>query len=295
MFSLTGLYFDIDNFCKEFEPKFNRYLIEDGQRKYFRQSLLSTSEVMTIIVFFHASAYRTFKHYYTKHVMIHMKGEFPDLVSYNRFVELISEVTIHLLFYLQTRKGKVTGISFVDATSLSVCNNRRIYSHKVFKQYAERGKTSVGWFYGFKLHLIINEYGELLSFKITPGDVDDRVPVPSIARNLFGKLFGDRGYISKKLFNELFENGTQLITKIKKNMKNKLMPLMDKILLRKRSIIETVNDQLKNISQIEHTRHRSIANFIVNIISALISYSWQPKKPSLNINLKESLPMSIAF
>ena len=147
-----------------------------------------------------------------------------------------------------------------------------------------RGHTSVGWFFGFKLHLVINELGELLACRLTPGNVDDRTPVPDLTQDVFGKLFGDKGYISRKLLAELFERGIHLITKLKTNMKNRLMPLGDMVLLRKRGIIESVYDQLKNICQIEHTRHRSPANFMVNLVSGLIAYCHQPKKPSLRIN-----------
>ena len=233
--------------------------------------------------------YRTFKHYYKEYVMKNLSWAFPNLVSYNRFVELMRSTVFPLCCYLETCKGRITGISFIDSTPIIVCHNRRIKSHKVFEDLAERGKNSVGWFYGFKLHLIINECGELLAFKLTRGNVDDREPVIDMTKNLFGKLFGDKGYICQKLFEKLFKNNIQLITKIKKNMKNKLMLLEDKILLRKRSLIETVNDQLKNISQIEHTRHRSVFNFMVNVIAGLIAYTKQPKKPSLNIIKQEKL------
>ena len=153
----------------------------------------------------------------------------------------------------------------------------------------------MGWFYGFKLHLIVNECGELLAVKVTPANVDDREPVPDMTAGIFGKLFGDKGYISQQLFDLLFERGLQLITKLKKNMKNKLMPLMDKILLRKRAIIETINDQLKNISQIEHTRHRSIAGFMVNLLGGLIAYTYHDKKPSLSINTTGISTLPIAL
>jgi hypothetical protein len=244
---------------------------------------LSASEVMTIIIYFHISRYRDFKTYYTKYVMKHLRSEFPNLVSYNRFVELMPLTLLPLCLYLRTCMGEVTGISFIDATSLPVCHNRRIARHKVFAGLAARGKTSMGWFYGFKLHLVINERGELLAFYLSAGNMDDRVPVPKLAKRLFGKLFGDKGYISQALFDELLEQDVQLISGIRKNMKNRLMPLMDKLLLRKRAIIETVNDQLKNISQIAHTRHRSVDNFIVNVIAGLIAYSHQPSKPALNL------------
>jgi hypothetical protein len=146
----------------------------------------------------------------------------------------------------------------------------------------------VDWFYGFKLHLIINDQGEVLAVALTPGNVDDRRPVAKLAQDLWGKLFGDKGYISQALFEQLFAEGVQLLTKRKKNMKNKLMPLMDRLLLRKRALIESVHDQLKNVSQLEHTRHRRPANAFVNILAAVAAYTWQPKKPALDLG---SAPM----
>jgi len=282
--SVTSLFCDVDDFCIEFEPEYNQNLIASGIKKRIKPSAMTLSEIMTIIILFHCSDYRTFKMFYTGFIMEYYGKAFPKLVSYNRFIELKASALIPLCCYLNLKKGKITGLSFVDSTSIKVCNNRRIHSHKVFKTFAKRGKNSMGWFYGFKLHLIINDQGELLAFKLTPGNVDDRKPVPEMASDLFGKLIGDKGYISQKLFDELFGNGVQLITKIRKNMKNILMPIVDKILLRKRALIETVNDQLKNISQIEHTRHRSVYNFMVNIVAGLIAYTWQPKKPSLNLS-----------
>lgn len=193
--------------------------------------------------------------------------------------------------YTQKRSlGKTTGISFIDSTTLDVCHNRRIDSHKVFDGIAERGKSSTGWFYGFKLHITTNEYGEILSFYITPGNVDDRNIdlIEKLTKNLFGKLFGDKGYLSQPVFTRLYEKGITLITKVRKNMKNKLMNIEDKLLLRKRAIIESVNDFLKNICQIEHTRHRSFINFLVNVVSGVAAYSFFQKKPSINnINTKE--------
>lgn len=209
--------------------------------------------------------------------------EFPRLVSYNRFVELESACVVPLALFLRTRFGRCSGISFVDASAIKVCHNLRSPSNRVFKDIARRGKTSVGWFYGFKVHLIINERGALLGVSITPGNVDDRQPLPRLAKKLWGKLFGDRGYLSQPLFEALFAQDVQLITRLKKNMKNKLMPLLDKLLLRKRALIETVFDQLKNIAQIEYTRPRSVTNFLVNLLAALIAYTYQEKKPALHL------------
>lgn len=288
------LFCEIDDFCIEFEPLMNQHLIADGKIKRLRKRALHLSEVMTIIVAFHQSGYRTFKHYYQKHVCQYLCWAFPHLVSYNRFVELMGDALLPLCAYLQTRKGRCTGISFIDSMPIAVCHNRRIPSNRVFDETAERGKNSVGWFYGFKLHLVVNDRGEILAVSVTAGNVDDRTPVPELVKDLFGKLFGDKGYISQSLFDRLFEQGIQFVTKIRRNMKNKLMPLWDKLLLRKRAIIESVNDQLKNISQIEHTRHRSGFNFLVNVISALIAYTYQEKKPSLNIRLADgNLPAII--
>jgi len=281
---ILRLFFDCDEFCRVFEPPLRALLLNDGKRHRHRESTLSTSEVMTILILFQASGFRNLKTYYTQYVCVHMRREFPNLVSYERFVELQSQTALPLTAFLQTRFGRCTGISFVDATSIAICHNRRIESNKVFRGLAKRGKTSVGWFYGFKVHLVINDSGELLGVMITSGNVDDLKPVPAMTKKLFGKLFGDRGYVSQKLFDELYKRGLQLITKLRKNMKNKLMPMVDKLLLRKRSLIETINDQLKNICQIEHTRHRSKINFLVNLLAALIAYTYQEKKPSLNLH-----------
>jgi hypothetical protein len=284
---IIALFCDVDDFCLAFEPEYNKRLLEDGTRKRIRKGTLCLSEVMTIIINFHRSGYRTFKDYYLKEVCIHLRWAFPDLVEYNRFVELKSSALFPLCCYLRTRKGRCSGISFVDSTPIAVCHNRRIRSHRVMSNVAQRGKNSVDWFYGFKLHLIVNDQGELLAFRLTPGNVDDRDPIPDMVKGMFGKLFGDKGYISQKLFKLLFGQGIQLVTRIKRNMKNKLMPLFDKLMVRKRAIIETIHDQLKNISQIEHTRHRSPVNFLVNVIAALIAYTHKENKPSLNIRTSD--------
>ena len=261
---ILTLFCHIDDFCLAFEPHFKQRLVTDGSRQRIKPSSLSRSEVMTILVLFHSSGYRDLKTFYTHYVMKHLAWAFPKLVSYNRFVELQRDALIPLWCYLQTRFGECTGITFVDATTLAVCHNLRIPQHKVFADCARRGKSSMGWFFGFKLHLAINDCGEVLGCYLTPGNVDDRVPVPSMVKRLWGKLFGDRGYISHALTELLQAQGLELVTKIKRNMKNKFVSIFDKLMLRKRALIETVNDQLKNISQIEHTRHRSLWNFLGN-------------------------------
>ena len=286
---ILPLFCDIDDFCLLFEPLWRDRLLRDVPRQRQRATTLCLSEVMTIIVLFHSSGYRNFKTFYTAHVLQHMTWAFPRMVSYNRFVELMPSALVPLCGYLQTRKGACSGISFIDSTSLKVCHNRRIHSHKVFAGCARRGKTSVDWFFGFKLHLVTNDCGELLTLRLTPGNVDDRRPVPELVKGLFGKLFGDKGYISQPLFETLFDEQVQVVTKLKTTMKNRLVSMFDKLMLRKRAIIESVIDQLKNISQIEHSRHRSVANCFVNLLAGLIAYTYREKKPSLNIRVTEQL------
>ncbi len=241
------------------------------------------SEIMTIMILFHQSNFRTFKHFYF-FIYEHHRKEFPKMPCYSRFIALQKSAFIPLFAYLHHCKGKVTGISFIDSTVLKVCHIKRSYSNKTFIGLAPKGKSTMGWFFGFKLHLIVNEKGEILSFQITPGNISDLSPVKSLVEGLWGKLFGDRGYISSTLFQELFLKNLQLITRLRSNMKNTLMDIQDKLLLRKRAIIESINDQLKNISQIEHSRHRSPGNFLINLLSGLIAYCHQKKKPSLKLS-----------
>jgi hypothetical protein len=291
MYILEPLFCDIDDFCQEFEPKWSSRLLENGLKTRNRAKGLCLSEIMTILVSFHQNYYRNFKHFYLDYVCIYWRDAFPALPSYQRFIEWMPSTLLPLCAYLKRCFGTCTGISFIDATSLKVCHNRRIPSHRVFKDLAARGKTSVDWFFGFKLHLVVNEKGELLNVQITPGNVDDRTPVPDLLKSLFGKVFADRGYVSKPLAHKFLEEfGIEFFAKPKRNMKNQLMRLTDKLLARKRSIIETIIDQLKNISQIEHSRHRSPVNFAVNLLSGLIAYCHQPKKPSLH--LEWALPAS---
>jgi transposase len=293
MKSLLELFVDVDDFCQAFLPKLEQHLLSSGAIQRHRERSLSVSEVMTILIHFHQSHYRNFKAYYCEHVLPNLQSEFPGLVSYTRFVDFIPSALLPLCAYFQqTCLGDCTGVSFIDSTSLDVCLNQRIASHKVFAGLAGRGKTSAGWFFGFKLHLVINDRGELLNVLLTPGNVDDRKPVPKLVRKLFGKVFGDKGYISQPLYELLRQTfAIQLVTKLRSNAKSRLpMSLTDRILLRKRAIVESVIDQLKNISQIEHSRHRSVTSFLVNLLCGLIAYARQPKKPSLGREALACLP-----
>lgn len=286
---ITEIYVIIDDFRKEFATVLEGHVLnqESGLKRRNKPSKLSDSEVMTILIAFHLSGFRNLKHYYLHYVCKHLNQEFPRTVSYNRFVELQQKVIMPLVIFLKTKAlGQCTGISFIDSTPVRACHIKREARHKTLKGFAKKGHSSMGWFFGFKLHLIINDKGEILDFMLTPANVDDREPLKQsdFHKRIFGKLFGDKGYISSDLFAQLFVDGVHLVTKLRKNMKNSLMLMQDKIALKKRALIETVNDELKNICQLEHTRHRSFNNFLSNLIAALTAYCFLPKKPSINLN-----------
>jgi len=234
---------------------------------------------MTILVSFHRQSYHNFKHFYQKHVCCYWRAAFPGLVSYQRFIDWLPLTLIPLCVYLKQCFGRCSGISFIDSTSLRVCHVRlrrgvalrRIYRHRVFEQLAARGWPSVDWFYGFKLHLVVSEFGELLNMSVTPGNTDERKPFPEILEGLFGKLLAERGYVSKTLALNLLKTwGIEFFAKPRQNMKNALMNLTDKLLACKRAIIETIIDQLKNISQIVRV---SVPKANIRVI-AILSTSW---------------------
>jgi len=278
---VTDIYCKVDDFLKDFKKLVDNHSIGKMPK---RKPIMSDSEVMTIMILHQLSDFRTLKSFYLNYVKIHMTSDFPKTVSYNRFVELQKKVIVALAIFAKTSiNGKCTGISFIDSTPIRVSNNKRIHNHKVFKGIAQVGKSTMGWFYGFKLHLVTNEIGQIIDFVITTANVDDRDPLKNgnILKNIWGKLYGDKGYISQQLFETLFNLGTFFTTGKRTNMKNQLMDIIDKIMLRKRSIIETINDQLKNICMIEHSRHRSFHNFINNILSGIAAYAFLPKKPNI--------------
>ncbi len=205
----------------------NQFKIETGENKRRKKHCISSSELITLIVYYHESGYGTFKWFYQRHVLKQLTDAFPKAPSYNRFIELLPDIIVPLTNFMQTRCGKSEGIAFVDSTPLCVCKNIRIPRHKTFKDDAQRGKSSTGWFYGFKLHIIVDDRGEILSFALIRGNVDDRKPVPKLSKNIVGKLFGDRGYISKKLTELLATDDVELITTLKKNMKPKVIAAFD--------------------------------------------------------------------
>lgn len=292
---VTEIFYLIDEFCIQFDATLSTHIVGNAPKKKPR---MSNAEVITIVTLFHSGAFRNIKHFYVHYIQAHMSSEFPKTVSYNRFTELMQSALLPMTMFMKTCcLGDCTGISFVDSTPIRVCKNKRVKRHRVFRDIAEVGKSSMGYFYGFKLHLMINDKGEILNFIITQANVDDREPLKNkrFVEKITGKLYGDKGYLSKELTSILFVDGLHLVTAIRNNMKNCLMELKDKILLRKRSVIETVNDELKNMCQVEHSRHRSFGNFMTNLIAGLIAYSFFPKKPSIKYEPQISNQVSLFY
>ena len=288
--NIVEIFYIVDEFCKEMNKVMEGHQVKASSGKKSRKRVysMSDSEIITIMILFHLMHCRDIKFFYLHHIKVHHQQDFPHTVSYNRFVELQQKALLPMVIFLQMCcLGKCTGISFIDSTPIRVCHIKREHSHKTFQGMATKGKSTIGWFFGFKLHLVINDRGEIIQFVISQGHVDDREPLKSsrFHEKIFGKLFADRGYIGQDLFEKLFVDDIHLITRLRKNMKNSLMHIHDKIILRKRAIIETVNDLLKNVCQIEHTRHRCFNNFIANLVAGLIAYNLMPKKPALNLDI----------
>lgn len=279
---LTHIFYEIDDFCKEFSQHMEQNLLPkpNSPGKRGPKCCLNDSEIMTIIIAFQSSGYRNFKTFYTAHLMRFLHQAFPKLPSYNRFIELMGRVIFPLVFFSQLRAGKKTGIYYIDSSCLPVCHLKRSRRHKTFEQVAEYGRTSVGWFFGLKLHIVINDKGELMAFKITRGNVHDAKASESILQTLKGLAFGDKGYIGKELAARLLEKGLKLITRTRKNMKPIDYSPLEKQLLDQRGIIETVINHFKHHYHIWHTRHRSILNAMTHLMAAIAAYTIEPLKIS---------------
>ena len=279
---LIEIFCSVDDFCQEFMPVFEQHLLSAPGDKRRRARSLEMSEILTLLIFYHHGRFRHFKHYYCYFVRVYLQKDFPGAPSYSRWIQWMPYALLPLLCFLQQRcLSQPTGIQYIDSTPLVVCHNRRIRQHKTFDGLAQRGKTSVGWFFGFKLHLIINDLGQIVSFVISPGNASDknRELVWKLCEGIWGKLFGDKGYISAPLAKALKEIGIELIYKRRKKMKAVAMPLMDRIQLAKRSVIECTMDALKNQAYVEHSRHRSFGGLIINVLSAICAFAFEDKKP----------------
>ena len=283
---ITALYCCLDDFCNVFADWEAHRLIPSPTRRH-RSGKLSRSEMLFIMVLFHLSAYKNFKTFYLYGIGCQHRTCFRDLPHYDRFISLIPRLFVPLMVLLHSLSGEETGVYFADASKLAVCHHRRIDRHKVFDGLAARGKTSMGWFFGLKLHFVINHKGQIMALRITPGNTADSTVLDEITRHLTGKVYADKGYIGRELFTRLWQRGLHLITGIRRNMKNHLMPLGDKRMLRKRFVIETVLEILKCEMGLEHSRHRSPVNAMIHILSCLVAYAYRPGKPSISLNSRK--------
>jgi Transposase DDE domain len=279
---ITALYCCLDDFCKLFADWEAHGLLPSEQIRQ-RPGKLSRAEMLLIVVLFHLSPFKHFKAFYHYGIGQQYRACFGDLPHYDRFVSLMPRLFVPLTVLLHSLSGEPSGVYFADSTKLAVCHNRRIHRHRVFKGLAARGKTSMGWFYGLKLHFVINHKGQIMALKITPGNTADSTMLDAMTQHLAGALYADKGYIGRELFRELWQRGLHLITSIRRNMRNYLMPLADKIMLRKRFLIETVLDTLKSEMGLEHSRHRSVINAMVHVLSCLVAYAFRPGKPSISL------------
>jgi len=280
--TLIAIFIECDDLCIHIDTYLSSQKSAVVQRTRVPQ--MRPSEIMTILIYYHHSGYKCFQYYYERLVEGFMDSYFPNLVSYNRFVELITPVLPHLYLLTQYRslQAQRSDLYIMDSKKLPVCHNLRIPSNKVFEGIAARGKSSTGWFYGLKIHLIINHLGEIVNFELTPGNIadNDKRVLDKLLYNLKGICLADKGYLTK-FFEHYYQKGIKIITKVRNNMKNKLMPLHERVLLKKRNVIESVNDILMTVCNIEHTRHRNPYNAMANIFAAIAAYSFLDNKPSL--------------
>jgi hypothetical protein len=282
---LTTIFCEIDDFCKLYENTFGKVLLKDGLQKRTRKSSLELSEIITILIYAKFSGYKNFKTFFYNQ-REHLRKDFPTIVSYSRFVELQKYVQMPLFCYLRMCLGKCTGHSYIDSTKLSVCRVQRRYSHKVLPHVAALSKTSTGWFYGCKLHLVTNPNGDIIDFALTKGNVADNNHqlLFKLCRFIHGKLYGDKGYLLKKKFADILKTkGIQIVTSVRKNMKKALPLAIDMQNLKQRGYIESVINVLKSTFDLEHSRHRSFSGFLNNIFTSLAAYLFKDQKPSIKI------------
>jgi Transposase DDE domain len=271
-----------DDFCQAFRPLWEARLLRQGAqpaRKRGPQAGLADSEIMTILVLYHSSRFSNFKAFYGGVILGLLRSAFPQAPCYARFITLTQHVWVPLTVFLLTRMGRRTGIYYSDSTPLPVCHPRRINRHKVFAGLAERGKTSLGWFFGFKRHRVFNHERQIVALKLTPGNVNDTTPVPQLTRDLIGKLFGDKGYVGKDLAHRLLRRGLVLMTRVRRNMKRLAVSFLDKALLNGRNIVETIIGHIKEFSSLRLPKHRSVCNAFTHLTAAIVAYQINPLPP----------------
>jgi hypothetical protein len=287
---LVETFCEVDDFCQAFVPQWEAYLIGTGAAPRGPEPGLFVSEIITILLMLHGSRCKYLKSFY-QGVMGHMLRQyFPHMPCYERFVTIPKSVFMPLLFFLLSRLGHRTGIYYIDSTALPVCHNRRISRHRTFAGLAARGKTSMGWFFGFKLHLVFNQLNQIVALKITAGNVADIKAVPSLTQHLTGKLFGDKGYIGQQLAQQLLRRGLALFTRVRKNMKALPLSMTDKMLLNARNMAATIIGHIKAFSSLNLPKLRAPINAFLHLLAALTAYQLNPIKPDVFFFPLHSLP-----
>src|ERR1700746_2947133 len=277
---LVEVFCAVDDFCKAFQPHWEAHQISGSYQPRGPQPGLTDSEIITLLLVLHSSGFKYLKNFYNSPMGEGLRRYFPGMPCYERFVTLQKRVLVPLMCFMFSRMGRKTGIYYIASPALAVCHNRRIGRHQTFAGLAARGKTSMGWFFGFKLHLVFNHLNQIVALKLTSGNVHDTAPVEQLTQNLTGKLFGDKGYLGKKLAAALLKRGLALLTKVRKNMKALPLTLTDKLLLNARNMAETIIGHLKAFSSLNLPKHRAPLNAFLHLLAALTAYQLNPIKPT---------------
>ena len=277
---LVIIFCEVDDFCKSYENNAQKMNLLGSSTIKRKPCGMELSEILTVLIYgaLLSDQFKHFKAFY-KYNCAELKSAFPGLLSYERMIELRQEVVFPMMQFLLSKLSPCTGKSYIDSTPMKACHPKRTGSHSVVKNIASVGKTSNGWFYGTKLHLVVTSLGEIVNFKLTPGNIADnnKKVLRDLVRKIWGKLFGDKGYIvGQETRKELHEQGVELIHNIRSNMQNRLLSAQDKADLRKRAnVSEGAFSKLKMHLSLEHTRHRSLFGFLAHVVSILIAYqSW---------------------
>ncbi len=291
---ITQIFYDFDEYLKiNFANIDNSFSLTNPLK-------MSFSEIGAIAIAYHQSTHKCFKFYYQEEILGNLISFFPSAISYERFVSIQHRVLPFLVAFLKTtRLCSPTDANYIDASKLEICHLMRVASNKVFKGQAKYGRTIMGRFYGYKFHLIINHLGEIVNVIFSKGNVADnnKKMLREITEDFTGLLIGDKGYITT-IKDELLENGINLVTKPRKNMKPVKHTPQVEYYKKHRGLIETTNGLLKEKANIQHTRHRSTANFEINLWAAIIAYTYNEKLPSIKTYkkpIKPIFPISVAM
>jgi hypothetical protein len=283
---LISLYIEIDDLLKAYKVFLTKRGLPEDQRPT-RIPALSAAEICTILVAYHHSGYKCFEYYYRRVVLSTHQDYFPDAPTYERFLDYLPRVT-HLLYlwlFYTTCRAQRTGLYFIDSKKLEVCHIKREYSHRVFQGLAAKGKTSTGYFFGLnrvggRLHMVINNLGEIICFLITPGNVADNnhKALQYLLKGLQGVCVGDKGYLTT-LFEWFYEQELEIVKRPRKNMRTLPIANYKHQLINLRPVIESAFDIMGTICDIDHTRHRSPVNAVTHLLAGLVAYQHLPQKP----------------